>query len=54
MLNHTLDKQLKEERNKRELLEQQLKAVTVDVNKLSQEKNEMLLVLSHKVSISTK
>ena len=51
MLNHTLEKRLKEERSSREMLQQQLKSVTIDVNKLSQEKSEMLQVLSHKVSV---
>ncbi len=49
MLNHTLEKQIKEERSARQMLQQQLRAVTIDVNKLSTEKNEMLQLLSHKV-----
>ena len=42
MINHTLEKQLKEERCVKEMLQQQLKTVSVDVSKLSQEKSEML------------
>ena len=52
ILNQTLEKQLKEERGAREMLQQQLKTVSVDVNKLSREKNEMLQVLSLKVKTS--
>ena len=52
ILNQTLEKQLKEERSARDMLQEQLKTVSVDVSKLSREKNEMLQVLSLKVNTS--